>query len=145
MIYLDHNATTSVDPQVVEAMLPYLGERFGNPSSVHRPGRLARAALDGAREEVAALVGVQSGQVIFTSGGTEANNLALFGLTAHLPRSFDHQFEAVDVGFPDVAAAGVEGEPGIGAHQGAVGDEGSTDPEVVGITNPLHGLELTHR
>lgn len=79
MIYLDHNATTPLDAQVLEAMLPYLQEGFGNPSSVHRLGRLARGALDQAREQVAALVGVTPSQVIFTSGGTEANNLALKG------------------------------------------------------------------
>jgi cysteine desulfurase len=85
MFYLDHNATSPVDPRVTEALLPYLGERYGNPSSVHRAGRLARAALDRAREEVAALVGAQPGQVIFTSGGTEANNLALLGSAGRLP------------------------------------------------------------
>jgi len=82
MIYLDHNATTPLDARVREAMLPYLGAEPGNPSSAHRFGRRARAALDRAREQVAALVGVQPRQVIFTSGGTEANNLALFGLAA---------------------------------------------------------------
>jgi len=80
MIYLDHNATTPVDPRVVEAMVPFFHEHFGNPSSVHRAGRNARAALDRAREQVAALVGAQPSQVIFTSGGTEANNLALSGV-----------------------------------------------------------------
>lgn len=80
--YLDHNATTPVDPRVVEAMLPYLGGPPGNPSSAHRPGRRARAALERARVQVAALVGAQPRQVVFTSGGTEANNLALFGLAA---------------------------------------------------------------
>ena len=82
MTYLDHNATTPLDPRVREAMLPYLGAEPGNPSSAHRYGRRARAALDRAREQVATLVGVQPRQVIFTSGGTEANNLALFGLAA---------------------------------------------------------------
>ena len=77
MIYLDHNATTPIDERVLEAMLPFLKTYYGNPSSLYRHGRLVRSALDSAREQVAALVGVQSGQVIFTSGGTEANNLAL--------------------------------------------------------------------
>ena len=84
-VYLDHNATTPLDPQVLEAMLPYLGTEFGNPSSVHRFGRAARAALDNAREQVAALVNAQVSQVIFTSGGTEANNIALLGCCAALP------------------------------------------------------------
>jgi cysteine desulfurase len=81
-VYLDHNATTPVDARVLEAMLPYLTEHQGNPSSAHRFGRVARAAIDKAREQVADLVGAQPGQVIFTSGGTEANNLAIKGVTA---------------------------------------------------------------
>lgn len=78
-VYLDHNATTPVDERVLEAMLPLLQTQFGNPSSRHRYGRLARAALDQAREQVAALVGAQANQVVFTSGGTEGNQLALLG------------------------------------------------------------------
>jgi cysteine desulfurase len=77
MIYLDHNATTPPDARVVEAMLPFLHSYYGNPSSLYRHGRLARSAIDAAREQVAALVGVSAAQIIFTSGGTEANNLAL--------------------------------------------------------------------
>lgn len=81
-VYLDHNATTPLDERVVAAMQPYWRERFGNPSSLHRHGRLARAALDRAREQVAALVHAHPTQVVFTSGGTEANNLALAGLAS---------------------------------------------------------------
>ena len=79
-IYLDHNATTALDERVLQAMLPYLREEYGNPSSVHQSGRRARTALDTAREQVAALVDAHPSQVIFTSGGTEANNLALKGV-----------------------------------------------------------------
>jgi len=79
-VYLDHNATTPVDERVLEAMLPYMREHFGNASSVHAEGRLARQAIERAREQVAALVGAHPSQVIFTSGGTEANNLALKGV-----------------------------------------------------------------
>ncbi|MCW8919306.1 MAG: cysteine desulfurase [Gammaproteobacteria bacterium] len=79
MVYLDHNATTPLDERVLEAMLPYLRERYGNPSSVHAAGREARSALEMAREQVAALVNAHPSQVIFTSGGTEANNAALKG------------------------------------------------------------------
>ncbi len=78
-MYLDYNATTPVDQRVIEAMMPYMGEFFGNPSSVHRYGRIARAAIEQARQQVAALVNAHESQVIFTSGGTEANNLALKG------------------------------------------------------------------
>ncbi|HEY6464520.1 MAG TPA: cysteine desulfurase family protein, partial [Candidatus Acidoferrales bacterium] len=79
MIYLDHNATTPLDPVVLEAMLPYLRDEFGNASSVHSPGQRARAAVDGARESVAALIGAKPSEIVFTSGGTEADNLAILG------------------------------------------------------------------
>lgn len=79
-VYLDHAATTPVRPEVLEAMLPYLGaEAFGNPSSAHRFGRTARAGLEQARREVAEAVGSEPNQVVFTSGGTEADNLAIVG------------------------------------------------------------------
>jgi cysteine desulfurase len=81
-VYLDHNATTPLDARVLEAMLPYLTEHHGNPSSAHRFGRVAQAAIDKAREQVAELVNAHPGQVIFTSGGTEANNLAIKGVAA---------------------------------------------------------------
>ena len=77
MIYFDHNATTPIDERVVEAMLPYLKTFYGNPSSLYKMGRLVRSAIDTAREQVAALVDASPSQIIFTSGGTEANNLAL--------------------------------------------------------------------
>ena len=77
MIYFDHNATTAIDERVVEAMLPYLHTFYANPSSLYRAGRIVRSAINTAREQVAALVDAQPEQIIFTSGGTEANNLAL--------------------------------------------------------------------
>jgi cysteine desulfurase len=80
MIYLDHNATTPTRPEVIEAMLPYLGTHFGNPSSVHRAGRRAKQGLEDAREQVAALLNARPAEVLFTSGGTESNNLALYGV-----------------------------------------------------------------
>ncbi|TVO69386.1 cysteine desulfurase family protein [Denitromonas ohlonensis] len=83
-VYFDHNATTPLDPQVREAMLPYLGERFGNASSRHEYGRHARAAIDTARAQVAAALGAHPTEVIFTSGGSEANNLFLKGAAAML-------------------------------------------------------------
>ncbi|HXG40185.1 MAG TPA: cysteine desulfurase family protein [Candidatus Limnocylindrales bacterium] len=78
-IYLDHAATTPLRPEVVEAMLPYLTEHFGNPSSAHAYGRKARAALDEARERIATRLRAEPREVVFTSGGTEANNLAIKG------------------------------------------------------------------
>ena|SRR6476661_802145 len=79
LIYLDHHATTPCDPLVVEAMLPYFTAQFGNPSSAHAAGTRTADAVQQAREQVASLVGAQPGEVIFTSGATEANNLALLG------------------------------------------------------------------
>lgn len=78
-VYLDHAATTPVRDEVMAAMLPYFGPRFGNPSSVHRWGREARVALDEARERLAACLGAQSDEVCFTSGGTEGDNFAILG------------------------------------------------------------------
>lgn len=79
-VYLDHAATTPVRPEVLDAMLPFLdGRSFGNPSSAHRFGRAARTGLEQARREVAAALGAEPNQVIFTSGGTEADNLAVIG------------------------------------------------------------------
>lgn len=78
-IYFDYNATTPLDPRVREAMLPFLGEVYGNPSSVHHVGRHARALLDDARDRVARVWSCKPSEVIFTSGGTESNNQAIFG------------------------------------------------------------------
>lgn len=79
-IYLDHAATTPVDPRVLEAMLPYFSERYGNPSSIYALGREARAALDQARARISRLLNCQAREIIFTSGGTESDNLALKGV-----------------------------------------------------------------
>src|ERR671934_1320855 len=86
MIYLDYNATTPLCDAAREAMLPYLDRHFGNPSSVHAAGREARAAVDDARDKLAALLRVKPHELIFTGGGTEACNLAVLGLArAHFP------------------------------------------------------------
>jgi cysteine desulfurase len=84
-IYLDNNATTPLSPAVADAMRPYLGEMFGNPASSHAVGRHARRALEDARESVAHHLGAGPDEVLFTSGATEANNLALFGLCGEPP------------------------------------------------------------
>jgi cysteine desulfurase len=81
-VYLDNNATTPVLPEVLEAMRPYFGERFGNASSIHHHGQETRAAVERARESVAVLLGCRASEVVFTSGGTEADNLAIFGLAS---------------------------------------------------------------
>jgi len=82
-VYFDYNATTPLDPQVRAAMLPFLGEVWGNPSSVHHVGRQARALLDEARERAAKVLGSQPSEVVFTSGGTESANLAIMGTARH--------------------------------------------------------------
>jgi cysteine desulfurase len=81
-VYLDFNATTPVEPEVLEAMLPYFSAEFGNAASIHTPGQTARAAVETAREQVAALVGARAQEIVFTSGGTESDNHAIFGVIA---------------------------------------------------------------
>src|SRR6201993_4785068 len=79
-VYLDNNATPPVLPEVLDAMRPYFTEHFGNASSIHHHGQETRAAVERSRESVAALLGCRASQIVFTSGGTEADNLAIFGL-----------------------------------------------------------------
>src|SRR5918992_5732508 len=89
-VYLDNAATTPVDPQVLEAMLPHLGGRRGNPSSLHASGAAAREAVEEAREPVAELIGAAPDEIFFTSGGTEADNLAIQGLARAAPPAKRH-------------------------------------------------------
>lgn len=85
-IYLDHNATTPVEAEVVEAILPWFTDGFGNPSSAHDYGRAAKDAVESSRGQVASLLGCANEEIVFTSGGTESNNLAIFGATEAAPR-----------------------------------------------------------
>jgi cysteine desulfurase len=94
MIYLDYNATTPLCDAAREAMLPYLDRHFGNPSSVHAAGREARAAIDNARDKLAALLRVKPNEIIFTSGGTESCNLAVFGLARSRSQGGGHMISA---------------------------------------------------
>jgi cysteine desulfurase len=84
-IYLDYNATTPVDREVLQAMLPYLAENFGNAGSIHSEGQRGRYGVDKARDSVAALLRAKPSEIVFTSGGTEADNLAIFGIARRLP------------------------------------------------------------
>ena len=90
LIYLDYNATTPLSATAREAMRPFLEEYFGNPPSVHAAGREARAAIDDARDRIAILLGAKPHEIVFTSGGTEANNLALLGLARRLSPNGKH-------------------------------------------------------
>jgi cysteine desulfurase len=103
-IYLDNNATTRPAPEVVAAMMPYLGERFGNPSSLHALGSCVRRDLDRARERVAAFFGCEPGEVVFTSGGTEAANLAVRGALAAARRAGRRRVVTTAVEHPCVGA-----------------------------------------
>lgn len=86
-VYLDYNATTPVDPAVLDAMLPYFSGDFANASSIHGPGQRARSAVETAREQVAALIGARPQEIVFTSGGTESDNHAIFGVVASAQKS----------------------------------------------------------
>lgn len=84
-VYMDHSATTPVDSRAFQAMEPYLTGEYGNPSSIHRMGRAARHAVETAREQVSRLINASPAEIIFTSGGTESNNLAILGLMETMP------------------------------------------------------------
>lgn len=123
-IYLDHNATTPLDPRVRDAMLPHLDGAQGNPSSLHAEGRAARRAIEDAREAVAAVFGGDPREVVFTSGATEANNLALKGQVPRGGRLFVSAVEHPSVG--GVAARLAERD-GVTVTTGAVDREGSLE------------------
>src|SRR5208282_6418564 len=89
-IYFDYNATTPLDPALRDLMLPFLGEVWGNPSSVHHVGQRARAALDDARDRAALVLRANPSEIIFTSGGTESNNLAILGTARRLKSKGRH-------------------------------------------------------
>ncbi|MDZ7340634.1 MAG: cysteine desulfurase NifS [candidate division KSB1 bacterium] len=89
-VYFDHSATTPVDPQVVEAMIPYFSEKFGNPSSIHSFGRETKVALEEAREKVAAFCNVRPADIYFTSGGTESDNMAIKGVAYEFKKKGRH-------------------------------------------------------
>jgi cysteine desulfurase len=112
-IYLDHNATTPVLPEVLDAMLPYFREEYGNASSIHRWGQRARGAVEQSRESVAALLGCRPSEIVFTSGGTESDNLAIFGVGGHVvTTAIEHHAvlnacQTLDASYVKVGATGV--------------------------------------
>ncbi|MGC1952581.1 MAG: aminotransferase class V-fold PLP-dependent enzyme, partial [Gammaproteobacteria bacterium] len=102
-LYLDYNATTPVAPEVADAMEPYLREHFGNPSSSHRFGHQARAAVAQARAQVAGLIGIDTDEIVFTSCATEANNLAILGVASAVQGRGRHLITSA-IEHPSVAA-----------------------------------------
>ncbi len=130
-IYLDNNATTRVATEVVDALLPYLREQYGNPSSLHRLGAAAARALADARAQVARALRAEPGEVVFTSGGTEGNNLAIAGAARALRRRGDHLVTTA-VEHPSVREpiAALEAE-GLRVTWVEVGPDGALDPDAV--------------
>src|SRR5690349_18196946 len=114
-IYLDHNATTGVRAEVRAAMAPFLEAELGNPSSLHAAGRRAREAMERAREEVARLCGADASEIVFTSGGTEANNLAIRGLALAVRATDPHRDRVIVTGLEHPSAlAAVEALSSLG-------------------------------
>src|ERR1035441_504827 len=128
-VYLDNNATTPVLPEVLEAMRPYFGERFGNASSIHHHGQETRAAVERARESVAALLGCRASEVVFTSGGTEADNLAIFGLA----RPGDH-----------VITSTIEHHAVLNGCKHLAEDDGKYPGTYSGVNSGTTGCEVTY-
>jgi cysteine desulfurase len=128
-IYLDYNATTPVDPAVLDAMLPYFAENFGNASSIHSPGQRARGAVDGARASVAALLGAKSSEIVFTSGGTESDNLALFGVVVASQKPHKHIITTAIEHHAVLNAAQALEKLSVEVTYVPVGREGVADPE----------------
>jgi cysteine desulfurase len=130
-LYLDYNATTPVDPTVLDAMLPYFAESFGNASSIHSPGQRARGAVDGARASVAALLGAKSSEIVFTSGGTEADNLALFGVASASQEPRKHIITTAIEHHAVLNAAQALERSGVEVSYIPVGRDGIVDPEEI--------------
>jgi cysteine desulfurase len=143
-IYLDHNATTPVEPAVLDAMLPYFSTDFGNAASIHTTGQRARSAVETAREQVADLLGARPQEIIFTSGGTESDNHAVFGIVRNAPGATKHiittqiEHEAVLNACQAFGVSAVSGARDEGAAHGQievtylpVDSNGLVDPEGV--------------
>lgn len=149
-VYLDHNATTPLLPEVVDAMIPYLREHFGNPSSAHVYGRRARAAVDRARAEVASLLGCSPDEVVFTSGGTEASNLAIRGSLGARPERRGVVTTAAEHPATAATLAGLAAE-GVKVTTVPVRADGRVDPvafgaaigEGTGLVTVIHGQNET--
>ncbi|MFH0945700.1 MAG: cysteine desulfurase family protein [Planctomycetota bacterium] len=144
-VYLDNAATTPLDPAILEVMLPYLTREQGNPSSVHGPGVAARRAVEGAREQVFAALGSRLTELVFTSGGTEANNLALFGY-ARLRKGDQLVISSVEHPSVHRAAESVSNLLGIPCRQVRVDSAGRLDLNHLGdlLTEKTSVVSLIH-
>ena len=130
-IYLDFNATTPVDTSVLEEMLAYFSEEFGNANSIHSAGQRSRGAVDRARESVATLVGAKPGEIVFTSGGTESDNLAILGCVAASQRTCKHVITTAIEHHAVLNACQALEKQGIDVTFVAVGRDGVVNPEDV--------------
>jgi cysteine desulfurase len=131
-IYLDHNATTPVDPAVLDAMLPFFCGEFGNASSIHTFGQQARSAVETAREQVATLLNARPQEIIFTSGGTESDNHAIFGVIANATGNAKHVItSAIEHEAVLNACQSLEKQQGVAVTYLRVSREGLVDPEDV--------------
>jgi cysteine desulfurase len=127
-IYFDNNATTPVAPKVVEAMLPYYEILYGNPSSIHRFGQQAKAALDQARQQVAAIIGAEANEIVFCSGGTEADNLALQGVINSSSKFRKHIITSKIEHHAILHTCGFLGKKGVQITYVGVDSHGKVDP-----------------
>jgi cysteine desulfurase len=130
-IYLDYNATTPVDREVLDAMLPYFSISFGNASSIHSTGQRGRAAVDAARESVAALLGAKPSEIVFTGGGTEADNLALFGVVAPCVQPRKHLVTTAIEHHAVLNSAQALEKQGVDVTYVPAGRDGVVDPEEI--------------
>ena len=128
-IYLDYNSTTPVDPRVLAAMLPYLAENFGNANSIHSSGQRARAAVDSARQAVAELLGAKAAEIVFTCGGTEADNLAIFGIVNPCDQPRKHVVTTAIEHHAVLNTAQALEKQGVDVTYVPVSREGIVDPE----------------
>lgn len=129
--YLDYNATTPVAPGVLQAMLPFFSDEFGNASSIHSFGQRTRAAVEGARESVARLVGARPAEIVFTSGGTEGDNLAVFGIVAASQATRKHVVTSAIEHHAVLNACQALQQRGVDVSYLPVTAEGSVDPDEV--------------
>jgi cysteine desulfurase len=130
-VYLDYNATTPVNPQVLDAMLPYLADAFGNASSIHSLGQRARGALDRARESIAWLLRATPSEIVFTSGGTEADNLAIFGVVGATANARKHVITTAIEHHAVLNACQALEKYGVAVTYVPVGRDGIVDPDEI--------------